>query len=112
MVFSRRFGFLESGSDADGLIKLIESVFAYISTVAQAPILDKFLLGNPLVKLITSPPQQKVATIARSEIQMRESGSFITKDRNDLLSRILAASKNNPHGLGTVDVFSIAQGAM
>jgi Cytochrome P450 len=73
LSFSRRFGFLETSSDVGGLCKMLDTFIAYTSTVAMLPEMHKFLLGNPIIPYITSPPPAyMISTIAKQEIEKRE----------------------------------------
>ncbi|KAL1987773.1 hypothetical protein VTN96DRAFT_2613 [Rasamsonia emersonii] len=46
--FAKKLGFLEQGTDVDGMIKAIEGMLVYASLCGQIPEAHPFLLGNPL----------------------------------------------------------------
>ncbi|KAK5240673.1 hypothetical protein LTR40_013668, partial [Exophiala xenobiotica] len=49
LTFSRRLGFIESGTDVDGIIEAIGANFSYFSVLGQMPWLDEAVLGkNPI----------------------------------------------------------------
>ncbi|RFU27323.1 hypothetical protein B7463_g9022, partial [Scytalidium lignicola] len=49
ITFSNRLGFMEQEKDISGIINAIEGRLAYNSVVGEAPVLNRFLLGSPLV---------------------------------------------------------------
>ena len=51
--FSRKLGFLTTGTDVGSSIGAIDGLLQYLSIIGQIPWLHKYLLGNPLMhKLI------------------------------------------------------------
>jgi len=51
IIFSRRFGYLEHGSDFDNSISLSATINSYFQLVGQMPWIDFWLDKNPLVKI-------------------------------------------------------------
>ncbi|EXJ82920.1 hypothetical protein A1O3_06736 [Capronia epimyces CBS 606.96] len=56
MSFGEPIGFLDHGSDFNGMIKSQKRFFRYISIVNNMPILDSLLKRNPFLKLVKQKP--------------------------------------------------------
>ncbi|KAL2414082.1 Cytochrome P450 monooxygenase [Exophiala dermatitidis] len=54
VTFSNRIGFMEQEMDVQGIINAIEGRLAYNSVVGEAPVLHKYLLGNPVGSYLAS----------------------------------------------------------
>ena len=94
LSFSRRFGFLETKSDVDGICKMLDDFIAYTSAVAMVPEMHKFLLGNPIIPYLTKPPPAyKIATIAKEEIAKREANPDET--HSDFMGIIMENQKRS-----------------
>ncbi|KAL2799010.1 cytochrome P450 [Aspergillus keveii] len=105
LTFSKRLGFVDEGRDVDGIIGDLEWLLDYVSVVGQLPIIDRFLLKNPLRLLLnrfgmlnsTSP----VVAFARKRMGERQAKQPQTKPatpppRRDFLSRFLEAHERDP----------------
>ncbi|KAE8445039.1 hypothetical protein EG329_013753 [Mollisiaceae sp. DMI_Dod_QoI] len=53
MTYSKRHGFLEDNKDVDGIIDYIAGLFDYVAPIGQIPILDLFLLKNPIYLMLS-----------------------------------------------------------
>ena len=94
LSFSRRFGFLETKSDVGGICKMLDDFIAYTSAVAMVPEMHKFLLGNPIIPLVTKPPPAyMIATIAKQEIAKREANPEET--HSDFMGIIMENQKKS-----------------
>ncbi|KAJ4502662.1 hypothetical protein HRR83_008960 [Exophiala dermatitidis] len=54
VTFSNRIGFMEQEMDVQGIINAIEGRLAYNSVIGEAPVLHKYLLGNPVGSYLAS----------------------------------------------------------
>ncbi|CAK7217942.1 hypothetical protein SCUCBS95973_003319 [Sporothrix curviconia] len=72
ITFSRRFGFLETASDVDGIIGDIYRFFSYGSAVGQMPLLDRLWAKNPLVNWILPSKNSSVVAFAVARANERE----------------------------------------
>lgn len=52
LSFATKLGFLERGSDVDGMIEAIQGMLVYASRCGQVPEAHPFLLGNPLFPIL------------------------------------------------------------
>lgn len=52
VTFNRRLGFLENGTDVDGIIMAIQGMLTYAASIGQIPEAHPFLLGNPLFPIL------------------------------------------------------------
>jgi cytochrome P450 len=76
-----------------GVIKALKTRLKYISTIAQAPYLQKYLLGNPLVRGITSllrdadsiNPTKYLINFITQQVQRNESKDRGASELGDLL---------------------------
>lgn len=94
LSFSRRLGFLDSKSDVGGTCKLLDQFIAYTSAVAMVPEMHKYLLGNPYLKYIASPPASIIADIAAAEIANRDEHPDLV--HQDLVEKIMSSQKKSP----------------
>jgi hypothetical protein len=94
LSFSRRFGFLDTKSDVGGTCEMIEKFISYTCSVAMVPEMHKYLLGNPLLKYIASPPASIIADMAASEIENRYKNPDLIHE--DLVEKIIRSQRNNP----------------
>ncbi|OCK74442.1 cytochrome P450 [Lepidopterella palustris CBS 459.81] len=85
--FSRRFGFLDKKEDIGGTCKLLEFFIAYTSAVAMIPETHKWLLGNPILPYIATPPASIIADMAKEEIEYRE--AHPESAHSDIVSKIM-----------------------
>ncbi|EGO59223.1 hypothetical protein NEUTE1DRAFT_121081 [Neurospora tetrasperma FGSC 2508] len=97
VTFSRRFGYMEHGSDFDGTIEKAEAALRYFQTVGQIPILDYFLDKNP-IKRVGPPNLVHPARIAVQSFVARLQG----KDENydpknpDYLQHFIDSKETHP----------------
>ena len=114
LTFHKKLGFLERGSDVDGIMRLIQFTQSYASQCGQVPYMHKYLLGNPLFPLLV-PSMEKnnqILTFTLKAIDLRR-----TLDRNgelmgvekgkvgkDQLSKWIAAKECDPTRFSTRDI--------
>ncbi|OAP58149.1 hypothetical protein AYL99_07239 [Fonsecaea erecta] len=100
LTFSRRLGFIESGTDVDNIIAAIGANFSYFSVLGQMPWLDEAVLGkNPLyVKYFRKSVSSPILLFAQRLLKERLGQLEDTKaddddeellNRPDFLSRFL-----------------------
>ncbi|KAL9115481.1 MAG: hypothetical protein Q9227_000802 [Pyrenula ochraceoflavens] len=94
LTFSRRLGFLEKGSDVDGILADLDIEFDYRAIIGQTPWLDKFLWKNPLY-LWFSKPSSLIAGHAMKHLQARKESPPPGSDR-DMYARFQEAKKAHP----------------
>jgi hypothetical protein len=103
-TFSKRFGFLEAGGDIDNMIKIIDLQFIYIGTLGNMPLLDKFLLKNPLLLALVETPNPLV-DMARQYIEDRRAGvKEGSAEQLDFLAKFLDAQKRDPGNVPDLQV--------
>jgi hypothetical protein len=114
IAFSRKFGFLESGTDLEGAIKTIDEVQRYDGIIGQIPEWDFALRRNPLAKFLPGmdPSKSLITRMALEELGKRKKYGEKVIDRKDLLSHLMAANEKAPDVFKEGDVFAIAHGAM
>jgi hypothetical protein len=114
IAFSRKFGFLESGSDLEGAIKTIDEIQWYDGIIGQIPEWDLALRRNPLAKFLPGMDLSKslITRMALEELGKRKKYGEKVIDRKDLLSQLMAANEKAPDVFKEGDVFAIAHGAM
>ncbi|KAJ4504722.1 hypothetical protein HRR83_003149 [Exophiala dermatitidis] len=102
LTFSRRLGFIESGTDVNDIIDAIGANFNYFSVLGQMPWLDEAFLGkNPIyVKWFRKSVSSPILLFAQSllkerlrDIERGEKESDRALDRPDFLSRFLKVRK-------------------
>lgn len=73
LTFSRRLGFIESGTDVDGIMAAIGANFEYFSVLGQMPWLDEAILGkNPIyVKYFRNPVSSPILRFAQRLLGQR-----------------------------------------
>jgi hypothetical protein len=114
MTFAQRFGFLEQGSDVDGMMRAIEGMLSYAAICGQVPELHPFLLGNPLFPILL-PQMEKWNQVLVFTLKALNSRTKIARDGElelnhsqaddgDMLSRFAAVKAFDPLKMGTVDV--------
>lgn len=101
--FGEPIGFLDHGSDFNGMIKSQKQVFRYISIVNNMPILDAMLKRNPFLKLVKRKPSM-FFTFAKDIVSRRiaqadkdpEASLPKSARQPDLLGSFIAARKSYP----------------
>lgn len=107
MTYSKRHGFLEENRDIDGIVKYLGSLFDYVAPIGQIPILDLFLLKNPLYLLAAKygfvNATFPVARFAQDRMAERypadkdaESAVPTHSSQPDLLSKFVQAKHDRP----------------
>lgn len=95
LSFSQDVGFLSSGSDVGLMINAVDRIFDYVAVVGQIPILDKFLLGNPLLAIL-KPEKQRSGGILNFAIEKVHSRQKQPLDSKDILNRLFEIHKSDP----------------
>lgn len=109
LTFSRRLGFIESGTDVNSIISAIGANFEYFSVLGQIPWLDEAILGkNPIYikyfrKSVSSPILHFAQGLLKERLRDIESGDdekqgASSLDKPDFLSRFLKVRKEDVEG--------------
>ncbi|KAH8807084.1 cytochrome P450 [Xylogone sp. PMI_703] len=114
LTFSKPLGFLEQGSDVDGIIAALEKMLNYSGKIGQMPWLDYAFIKNPLRQLFQGGSTGAVAQFARVRLEERvkqiesKSGSTIktSSPRKDFLARFLEAKEQHPRIVNDKQVLS------
>jgi Cytochrome P450 len=117
LTFSKRLGFLETGTDVENIMASIGANFDWFSVIGQWPVLDLWLGKNPMYNQLyrqsVSSPIVKFAQRRLAErlspgeaeneddgvLQDPEKQAQNTHSRPDFLSRFLSLSEENPEPL-------------
>ncbi|KIY00077.1 uncharacterized protein Z520_03762 [Fonsecaea multimorphosa CBS 102226] len=111
LTFSRRLGFIESGTDVGSIIEAIGANFSYFSVLGQMPWLDEAVLGkNPLYvkyfrKSVSSPILLFAQRLLKERLADLEDGGAEKEDeldKPDFLSRFLKTRKEGTEGEETL----------
>ncbi|KAJ6005165.1 hypothetical protein N7451_003109 [Penicillium sp. IBT 35674x] len=93
LVFSRRLGFLESGTDVDNMMHLTGKVMEYTGIMGHIPYVDKYLrIRNPLRRFIGDFPIIGF-TLDRIREHQRQSGNQV---HPDFVTQFIKASEKYP----------------
>ncbi|CAI7599805.1 unnamed protein product [Penicillium manginii] len=115
LTFSKSLGFLEKGSDVDGVIAALEAMLNYSGKIGQIPWLDYVFIKNPLRRIIQGGSTGAVARFARARVDERlkeaKLEGTVEKDRSapkprDFLARFLEAKDLHPNIVSDNQVFS------
>ncbi|KAK5081206.1 hypothetical protein LTR05_008000 [Lithohypha guttulata] len=101
ITFSKRFGFLETGTDVEGVIADIEWRLGYFAVIGQMPQLDRFLLKSPIAMRMI--PNNHVVKFSIQQVQARMDKPA---DRKDFLGAFLQAKKDWPELVNDRQVLS------
>lgn len=123
VAFSRKFGFLEQGTDVGGAIRAIDASQRYNGIVGQVPFLDKLLRRNPLWGVVPGlrTGDAAVTRLAVAEMEGRRpfgegelggDGKEGGDGRRDLLDSLIRGHLKDPGAFSEGDVFAVAHGAM
>lgn len=119
LTFGEPLGFIEHGSDFNGMIQTQKDIFRYISVTNQMPILDKLIKKNPILKLMAQPPTQFfqfASRIVRERVNKADLESASLKDKTkmqpDLLGSFIAQRPNYPDIMTEVQLAHYAQTAI
>ncbi|KAK4935613.1 hypothetical protein LTR10_023374 [Elasticomyces elasticus] len=116
LTYSQRLGFVENGIDVDHIIASAEKTLKYFAVVGQMPILDWFILKNPvrlgLSRLGVVNATSPVVTFAQQRMKSRVGGEKTTEaeatgGRRDFLSRFMEAGKRDPEFMNPQRVLSL-----
>ncbi|KAI5810819.1 pisatin demethylase [Pyronema omphalodes] len=105
MTFSKRLGFLETGTDVEGVIAGIEDSLRYSALIGQMPWLDYILRTNPIIRLISAPTSY-VVRFAQNRLSERLIQGSEKPPTNDFLSKFLAAHTKDPISAPKSHVFA------
>ncbi|CRL21888.1 Cytochrome P450 [Penicillium camemberti] len=114
LTFSKSLGFLEQGTDIDGIIAALEKILDYAGKVGQMPWLDYVFIKNPLRQFIQGGSTGAIARFARARLDERLKQSkklhspkdARTQSRKDFLFRFLEAKEQYPEIVNDHQVFS------
>ena len=112
VTFASKFGFLERGTDIDGMMKAIEGMLAYAALCGQVPEYHKYLLGNPIFTAMMPAMEtwNQVVLFTLKAINSRASlkrdGELINADveGRDMLSRWAYVKSSDPDKMTTRDI--------
>lgn len=96
-LFSKRFGYLDTGRDHDGSIRDADKALDYFAAVGQMPWLDGWLAKNPVCRIGGPPSLAKLAAIAATHLDARMQGTDAHWDPAvpDFLSYFLEAHEKD-----------------
>ena len=98
LTFSKRLGFLESGSDVKNIMKSIEKNFDYFSVIGQMPILDDYLGKNPIyTRFFRHPISSPIIQFAQSLLQERIDPEKSKQAKESEAPVVVAANDENLH---------------
>lgn len=123
VAFSRKFGFLEQGTDVGGAIRAIDDSQRYNGIVGQVPGLDMLLRRNPLWSVVPGMRTGDAAVTRLAVAQMEKRRPFGEGEqggdgkergdgRRDLLDSLIRGHLKDPGAFSDGDVFAVAHGAM
>lgn len=114
ITYSKRHGFIEKNEDIDGIVAYLTKLFLYVAPIGQIPILDRFILKNPIYLKLSQwgfiDSTFPVARFARARMAERLDEQTGTEKQPllptsekapvvkspDLLSKFLAAREARP----------------
>ncbi|OQE43521.1 hypothetical protein PENCOP_c003G04112 [Penicillium coprophilum] len=99
LTFSKPLGFLEKGTDIDGIIIALEHMLDYSGKIGQMPWLDYLFIKNPLRSFFKGGSTGAVARFARARIDERlnqKGTSPMANTQKDFLDRFLEAKEEYP----------------
>jgi cytochrome P450 len=112
VTFASKLGFLEKGTDVDGIMKAIEGMLIYAALCGQIPEYHKLLLGNPVFTMLMPAMetwnQVLVFTLKaiNSRASIKRDGELINADEGgrDMLSRLAYVKSSDPDKMSTGDI--------
>ncbi|KAF7541770.1 hypothetical protein G7054_g255 [Neopestalotiopsis clavispora] len=104
--FSRDLGFMEKGTDVDGIIGAIGGILVYVSLIGQVPLVHKFLLGNPLLPKLL-PSIEKTNQVLQFSVQQVQERLRNPTPRKDILNQLLATHQKDPASLSVDEIVAI-----
>ncbi|KAL6720328.1 hypothetical protein ACLMJK_002249 [Lecanora helva] len=112
ITYSKRHGFVDRGEDVDGMVGYLGQLFSYFGPIGQIPILDRFILKNPVLRFLDKHGIMSftfpVVTFAKARMAERLAEMKLTRtnevnkieytgrNRGDLLSMFLKAKEDRP----------------
>ncbi|KAL4981317.1 cytochrome P450 [Aspergillus falconensis] len=109
VVFSQRFGFLESGKDIGGSIANSRSLNVYITAAGYFQWLHNLTLGNPLLSILNLLPNNHVFDTAMAALHRRETNPHA---RNDMVEHWKRTLKEHPDRMTITDLQAAATGTV
>ncbi|KAH8590119.1 cytochrome P450 [Bisporella sp. PMI_857] len=96
LTFSRPMGFMDAGTDYNGLLCTADKALDYFATVGQIPALDQWLAKNPIHPV--GPPSFDYAAIfcAQQSINRQKGTDGHDPAQRDMLDDFLEIKKVNP----------------
>lgn len=101
LTFSKRLGFLETGTDVNNVMASIWNMFKETSLVTQMPWLDRYWTNNPIRRYMRGKGISPGAAFAMARVQERrqlmqtEGKNDWDRDTRDFLSRFLEIEAND-----------------
>ncbi|OCL14764.1 putative cytochrome P450 pisatin demethylase [Glonium stellatum] len=114
--FAKKLGFLEKGTDVDGMMEAIEGMLAYASQCGQIPEMHPVLLGNPLFPLLMPSMETwnqvlqftlKAVNSVAPQASLKRDGELDVEAldaKGDMLSRWSAVKMSDPQKINTRDI--------
>ncbi|KUJ11615.1 cytochrome P450 [Mollisia scopiformis] len=121
LLFKQRIGFLEGGTDVEGIISNVGKIMSYISLIGQMPWLDHVLMKNPIriwmsargIGQKASPMATFAAKRIAERLAMKDSAT-IPEDKAtlppDILDRFLLLKEKDPVFFNDTWVLSLMVG--
>lgn len=119
ITFSNRLGFMEQEKDVSGIINAIEGRLAYNAVIGEAPLLNKFLLGNRLVESLANyvpalarlNSARSIVEFAAKQLDRYKSADKSTERLRDMLARF-KRSRDGEEVMSDKDLLSHASSNM
>ena len=119
ITFSNRLGFMEQEKDVSGIINAIEGRLAYNAVIGEAPLLNKFLLGNRLVGSLANyvpalarlNSARSIVNFAAKQLDRYKSADKSTEQLRDMLARF-KRSRDGEEVMSDKDLLSHASSNM
>ncbi|KXH41590.1 hypothetical protein CSAL01_01092 [Colletotrichum salicis] len=110
ITFSRRFGFMETRSDVNGVISGIEKGLKYGGLVGQVPVLHKYLLGNVTLRNILAKIGMDDPLLIVQNMVMESLGDYDAKqdssERGDFLAYLRREQASTGEHMSTRDTMN------
>ncbi|OAL45721.1 cytochrome P450 [Pyrenochaeta sp. DS3sAY3a] len=106
MTWSSSLGFLDHGSDIDGMIQSLEADMDYFAPVGQMPWIDNIMRKNPFNRYILKKSSTFAAFGARKVLERRSNPNPSPAEEKDFLSKFLKASKTYPQIVDNMTIVS------
>ncbi|KAK4552245.1 hypothetical protein LTR86_010599 [Recurvomyces mirabilis] len=114
LTYSKPFGFMETASDVDGIIRKAHLYLVYNQVVGNMPVLDTLLLKNPVLLwfnrrgYFSAEPNPVVRfAISRQAARAEGDGTGNGQDRVDLLDKFLSTKAKHPETIGDREVLGL-----